>query len=324
MFTKKEKVEAIEALKSMSSPAARVLRGWTWRRLTPIELVPGDIVALEAGDVVPADLRLLEANPLKLKKQPDRWVCASWRRFVSRACCRCWYWWPCEHGLPKFKRDLWSWNGCCCQYRYVNLKLVSIAGMLQDAGWDGYALQTKLEQPSKVLTHAILVIALLLCSGVFIQGKKSTWWVDDLYCACGCAIPEGLPAIEPSFLPLVLGFATKRNSIVRKLPAVETLGSTEITALIRLVRWRLWTRWPSKSLLRCSPTWLSWWHWTRSWNAPYFAQFCQWYEKWMWKETWLVIQPKQPSIQYALDKALRCPGILEKYPRGWVAIWLWP
>ena len=85
--------EAIEALKSMSSPAARVLRDGHMAEIDSKELVPGDIVALEAGDVVPADLRLLEANSLKIEEAALTGESVPVEKdFVSRACCRCWYW----------------------------------------------------------------------------------------------------------------------------------------------------------------------------------------------------------------------------------------
>ena len=106
-----------------------------------------------------------------------------------------------------------------------------IAGILQDADETDTPLKQNLNSLSKVLTYAILVIAAVtFVVGVFIQGKNP---LDELMTSVAlavAAIPEGLPAIVTIVLALGTQVLAKRNSIVRKLPAVETLGSTEIIA----------------------------------------------------------------------------------------------
>ena len=223
--------EAIAALKSMSSPAARVLRDGHVTEVDSKELVPGDIVRLEAGDVVPADMRLLEANSLKIEEAALTGESVPVEKDLTVEV-------AADAGIGD-RVNMAFQNSNVTYGRGVGLvvntgmytEVGHIAGMLQDADETDTPLKQNLNSLSKVLTYAILVIAAVtFVVGVFIQGKNP---LDELMTSVAlavAAIPEGLPAIVTIVLALGTQVLAKRNSIVRKLPAVETLGSTEIIA----------------------------------------------------------------------------------------------
>ncbi|KAA0114277.1 cation-translocating P-type ATPase [Streptococcus sanguinis] len=223
--------EAIAALKSMSSPAARVLRDGHVTEVDSKDLVPGDIVRLEAGDVVPADMRLLEANSLKIEEAALTGESVPVEKDLTVEV-------AADAGIGD-RLNMAFQNSNVTYGRGVGLvvntgmytEVGHIAGMLQDADETDTPLKQNLNSLSKVLTYAILVIAAVtFVVGVFIQGKNP---LDELMTSVAlavAAIPEGLPAIVTIVLALGTQVLAKRNSIVRKLPAVETLGSTEIIA----------------------------------------------------------------------------------------------
>ena len=217
--------EAIEALKSMSSPAARALRDGHVTEVDSKELVPGDIVILEAGDVVPADMRLLEANTLKIEEAALTGESVPVEKHLTVDV-------AADAGLGD-RINMAFQNSNVTYGRgmgvVVNTGMYTevghIAGMLQNAD----ETDTPLKQ--NLLTYAILIIAAItFVVGVFIQGKDPLGELMTSVALAVAAIPEGLPAIVTIVLALGTQVLAKRNSIVRKLPAVETLGSTEIIA----------------------------------------------------------------------------------------------
>lgn len=223
--------EAIEALKSMSSPAARVLRDGHMTEIDSKELVPGDIVSLEAGDVVPADMRLLEANSLKIEEAALTGESVPVEKDVRVTLAE-------DAGIGD-RVNMAFQNSNVTYGRglgvVVNTGMFTevghIAGMLQDADETDTPLKQNLNNLSKVLTYVILVIAAITFAvAVFIRGEHPLTGLLTSVALAVAAIPEGLPAIVTIVLSLGTQVLAKRNSIVRKLPAVETLGSTEIIA----------------------------------------------------------------------------------------------
>ncbi|KXT78567.1 cation-translocating P-type ATPase [Streptococcus sp. DD13] len=222
---------AIEALKSMSSPLARVRRDGHVAEIDSKELVPGDVVLLEAGDVVPADLRLLEAASLKIEEAALTGESVPVEKDLSVALTE-------DAGIGD--RVNMAYQNSNVTYGrglgvVVNTGMYTevghIAGMLANADEADTPLKQSLNHLSKVLTYIILVIAIITCAvGYFVQGKP---FLESLMVAVAlavAAIPEGLPAIVTVVLSLGTRTLAERNSIVRQLPAVETLGSTEIIA----------------------------------------------------------------------------------------------
>ncbi|MTB64963.1 HAD-IC family P-type ATPase [Streptococcus sp. zg-86] len=223
--------EAIDALKSMSSPSAHVLRDGHVTEIDSKELVPGDIVSLEAGDVVPADMRLLEANSLKIEEAALTGESVPVEKDVRMTVAE-------DAGIGD-RVNMAFQNSNVTYGRglgvVVNTGMFTevghIAGMLQEADETDTPLKQNLNNLSKVLTYVILVIAAITFAvAVFIRGEHPLTGLLTSVALAVAAIPEGLPAIVTIVLSLGTQVLAKRNSIVRKLPAVETLGSTEIIA----------------------------------------------------------------------------------------------
>ncbi|MBO1304945.1 cation-translocating P-type ATPase [Enterococcus sp. 669A] len=223
--------QAIEALREMSTPNANVLRDNHVKSIKSTELVPGDVVMLEAGDVVPADLRLLEAASLKIEEAAltGESVPVEKEMIVID-----------EQDVGIGDRVNMAFSNSNVTYGRgrgvvvstgMNTEVGKIAGMLAQADETETPLKNNLNQLGKFLTIAIIVIAaIMFVVGIAING---TSW-DEMFLTsislAVAAIPEGLPAIVTIILALGTQVMAKRNSVIRKLPAVETLGSTDIIA----------------------------------------------------------------------------------------------
>ena len=222
---------AIEALKDMSSQIARVRRNGHIVEIDSRELVPGDIVMLEAGDVVPADMRLLEAASLKIEEAALTGESVPVEKDLSVEV-------AADAGIGD--RVNMAYQNSNVTYGrgsgvVVNTGMYTevgkIADMLANADETDTPLKQNLSQLSKVLTYLVVAIAIVtFIVGVFVRGESPIEGLMTSVALAVAAIPEGLPAIVTIVLSMGTTTLAKRNSIVRKLPAVETLGSTEIIA----------------------------------------------------------------------------------------------
>ncbi|MGT2666081.1 cation-translocating P-type ATPase [Streptococcus rifensis] len=222
---------AIDALKSMSSPSARVLRDGHAKEVDSKELVPGDIVMLEAGDVVPADMRLLEANSLKIEEAALTGESVPVDKDLSVELAE-------DAGIGD-RLNMGYQNSNVTYGRGLGVitntgmytEVGHIANMLANADESDTPLKQNLHQLSKILTYAVLVIAAItFVVSVFVRGEAPLNSLMTAVALAVAAIPEGLPAVVTVVLSMGTQVLAKRNSIIRKLPAVETLGSTEIIA----------------------------------------------------------------------------------------------
>ncbi|MGT2960462.1 cation-translocating P-type ATPase [Streptococcus caballi] len=222
---------AIAALKKMSSPIARVRRDGHVIEVDSKELVPGDIVMLEAGDVVPADMRLLEAASLKIEEAALTGESVPVEKTLSGSV-------AADAGIGD--RVNMAYQNSNVTYGRgsgvitntgMYTEVGKIANMLANADDTDTPLKQNLNQLSKVLTYLVVAIALVtFIVGVFVRGEEPLKGLMVAVALAVAAIPEGLPAIVTIVLSMGTTTLAKRNSIVRKLPAVETLGSTEIIA----------------------------------------------------------------------------------------------
>ncbi|CAM4001389.1 calcium-translocating P-type ATPase, PMCA-type [Catellicoccus marimammalium] len=221
--------EAIDALKEMSTPNARVLRDGKVVEIKSDELVPGDVVLLEAGDVVPADVRFIEAASLKIEESALTGESVPVQKEATTLE---------DPETPIGDRVNMGYMNSNVTYGRgvgivvatgMNTEVGHIAGMLANADETETPLKASLNQLGKVLTIIVLAIAVIMfVVGVFFQQKNVLDMLLTSISLAVAAIPEGLPAIVTIILALGTQKMAKRHALVRKLPAVETLGATDI------------------------------------------------------------------------------------------------
>ncbi|MBU7461236.1 MULTISPECIES: cation-translocating P-type ATPase [Lactiplantibacillus] len=231
VFQESKAEEAINALKEMSAPDATVLRDGQLQTVKSDALVPGDIVSLEAGDIVPADLRLIESASLKVEESTLTGESVPVEKQAEMVA---------DGELPIGDRLNMAYMNSNVTYGRATGIVVAtgmqtevgrIAGMIEAADETTTPLQANLTQLGKSLTILILVIAAVVFGIGMLRGQESL--INMLLTAISlavAAIPEGLPAIVTITLALGTQRMAKRHALVRKLPAVETLGSTDIIA----------------------------------------------------------------------------------------------
>ena len=242
--------QAMDALKQMSSPQARLVRGGETTLVPAAEVVPGDIVLLEQGDIVTADMRLLEAPGLKINEAPLTGESEPVAKVTE----------PLPEVGAKTSADQrnMAFSGTAVTLGRARGLVVStgmstaigrIAELLQEGEDEATPLQLKLGQLGKWLAIA----ALLICAVVFGLGVARGEPVEEMFLVAVslavAAIPEGLPAVVTISLALGARRMAARRALVRRLPAVETLGSvsvicTDKTGTLtenRMLVERLWT-----------------------------------------------------------------------------------
>lgn len=220
--------KALDALKKMAAPEAKVIRDSTVQAIPARELVPGDIVLLEAGNYVPADLRLVESVNLKIDESALTGESVPVEKNAEKIL---------SGEVPLGDRINCAFMGTVVTYGRGKGIVVStgmkteigmIASMLESYEEEVTPLQKKLEETGKVLGIA----SLLICGVVFLMGLfRGIPFLEIFMTAISlavAAIPEGLPAIVTIVLALGLQRMVKKNAIIKKLHAVETLGSTTV------------------------------------------------------------------------------------------------
>lgn len=231
VFQEAKAENAIDALQEMTTPTTRVRRNGVVTQIKSEELVPGDIVLLEAGDIVPADVRLLSANNLKIEEaaltgesvpvEKNTAVMTEEQPPLGE-----------QHNLGFMNTNVTFGTAEAVVIRTgMQTEVGHIASMLNNVEKAMTPLQKNITHLSKVLSILILLIAIVIFIFGTVTGRESV--LDMLLTAISlavAAIPEGLPAIVTITLALGTQSMAKRQALVRKLPAVETLGSTEIIA----------------------------------------------------------------------------------------------
>ncbi|MDD4445387.1 MAG: HAD-IC family P-type ATPase, partial [Eubacteriales bacterium] len=220
--------KSLEALKQLSSPVAMVRREGKTFEIPAAELVPGDIVLLEAGRVVPADLRLLSSVNLKIEESALTGESVPVEKdadFVAVA-----------DALLGDRLNMaylstavsYGRGEGVVSYTGMDTEIGKIARMINEAGTEMTPLQKRLADLGKVLG----IVAVVLCVGLFgvamLQGRDLMEMLLTAISLAVAAIPEGLPAVVTIVLALGVQRMVKVNTIVRRLPSVETLGSVSI------------------------------------------------------------------------------------------------
>ncbi len=219
--------KSLEALQKMSSHAAKVIRDGKLSVIQSKDLVPGDIVILETGDYIPADLRIIEA--VNLKSQESAMTGESVPVDKSEDVIEG------DVGLGDRKNILFS-SSLVTYGRGkgivvgtgMNTEVGKIAKMIDETDEAQTPLQIKLNNLGKTLG----IVALLLCAIIFVvgtcYGKEPIHMFMTAVSLAVAAIPEGLAAVSTIVLAVGVGRMVKRNAIVKKLPAVETLGCASV------------------------------------------------------------------------------------------------
>lgn len=231
VYQERQAENALAALRKMQTPLVRVRREGHVKEIDATELVPGDIVLLEAGDSIPADGRLIEAINVKIDEAAMTGESLPVEK-ISKAM---------EDGdnVPALADRLnFAYMGTALTYGRAEMavtetglktQLGNIASLLQNVEQGRTPLQERLEQMGYYLAMGALVV----CAVVFITGViREEAEVQEMFLTsislAVAAIPEGLPAIITISLALGANRMVKRNALIRKLPAVETLGSVTV------------------------------------------------------------------------------------------------
>jgi Ca2+-transporting ATPase len=220
--------KALEALKKMSSPYSKVKRDSNVVLLKTEEIVPGDIVLLEAGDFVPADMRLIESANLKVEESALTGESVPVEKFTQEIRDR-------EIVIGDRKNMVFS--GSSITYGRatglvtstgMNTEVGKIAGYITKSEPDETPLQKKLSEIGKYISIGVILIAIIIFITGMLRGREFLEMFLTSVSLAVAAIPEGLPAVVTIVLAIGVQKMSKRNAIIRKLPAVETLGSTDI------------------------------------------------------------------------------------------------
>ena len=216
--------KALEALQKMSAPLAKVIRGGEQVRLETAELVPGDIIVLEAGDLVPADARILECANLKADESAMTGESVPVNKQADEVL-------PAETVLGDRSNMVISstviTNGravCVVTGTGMDTEVGRIAGMLMGEEDTSTPLQRKLAEISKTLSFVCLAVCAVMFGVGLLYHRPLLEMLMAAVSLAVAAIPEGLPAIVTIVLALGVQRMVKHNAIVKKLPAVETLG----------------------------------------------------------------------------------------------------
>lgn len=220
--------KALDTLKNLSAPHARVLRDGKETVIDASELVPGDIIRLEAGDFIPADARLIQSASLKSEESALTGESVPAEKDAQAVI---------AEDAPLGDRTNMVFSGCSITYGTatavvtatgMNTEMGNIANLLEAEEESMTPLQKKLAQLGKYLG----ILALAACAIIFVVGILNGIPSMEIFMTAVSlavsAIPEGLPAIVTIVLSIGVQRMVSKNAIIRRLPAVETLGSASI------------------------------------------------------------------------------------------------
>ena len=220
--------KALDALKNMSAPHAKVIRDGKESFINASELVPGDIILLEAGDFVPADARLIRSVSLKSEESALTGESVPSEKDANAVV---------KENAPIGDRTNMVFSGCSITYGTA-MAVVTGTGMNTEMGKIANLLsgevesQTPLQEKLAKLGKWLGLVALAACGVIFVIGLIDQMPPLEIFMTAVSlavsAIPEGLPAIVTIVLSIGVQRMVKKNAIIRRLPAVETLGSASV------------------------------------------------------------------------------------------------
>ncbi len=227
-FQERKAETSIEALKSLTAPLSKVLRDGVIKEVLTKELVPGDIIILETGAVIPADLRLTEAVNLKIQESALTGESVPVEKYTDVL--------PGGDVALGDRINMAFSSGMVTYGRGRGVVIATgmktevgkIANLLQETVDTETPMSRRLEQLGKVLgTAALIICAVIFIVGVLYGNSVISMFMTAVSLAVA-AIPEGLPAVSTVVLAIGVQRMVKRNAIIRTLPSVETLGSATV------------------------------------------------------------------------------------------------
>ncbi|HFD2039449.1 TPA: calcium-transporting P-type ATPase, PMR1-type [Clostridium perfringens] len=220
--------KALDALKELSTPKALVKRDGSLKEILSEDIVPGDIVIIDAGRYIPGDLRLIDTANLKIEESAFTGESVPSEKDASLL--------P-DKEIPIGDQNNMAFMSTLATYGRgvgvvvgtgMNTEIGKIAKMIEQEENDETPLQKKLSELGKILGFLAVGICILIFIISFFQGRDLLEMFLTSISLAVAAIPEGLPAIVAIVLALGVQRMVKKNAIIRKLPAVETLGSVSI------------------------------------------------------------------------------------------------
>lgn len=220
--------KALDELKKMTTPKAIVKRDGVMKEIPSEQVVPGDLIIIDAGRFIPADLRLIETANLKIEESSLTGESLPVEKEAD---------WQSEGEIPVADQRNMAFMSTLSTYgRGVGVavstgmktEIGKIAAMLGNEKQEMTPLQKKLAELGKVLSIGAVIISAIIFIIGFFQGRNALDMFLIAVSLAVAAIPEGLPAIVTIVLALGVQRMIKRKAVVRKLPAVETLGAVSV------------------------------------------------------------------------------------------------
>ncbi len=230
VIQEKKAANALEALRNMTAPTARVLRQGEESVVPASELVPGDIVYLEDGCIVPADIRIIQDSNMKVQEAALTGESVPSEKDGPTVL---------PEDAPLGDRVNMAYSSSIVMYGNatgivvgtgMNTEVGKIADMLDEQDETDTPMKRKLNSVGKILS----LVGLIVCVTIFAIGLiRDGWsaWIDYVFIAISLAIsiiPEGLPATSTIIMALGVQRMAKKNALVKSLPAVETLGGATV------------------------------------------------------------------------------------------------
>lgn len=227
-FTEYKAVRSMEALQKLSSTTTKVRRGGKLQEISAEELVPGDIVVLESGDAIAADLRLIEASGLQVNESSLTGESVPVGKTLE----------PLEEDVPLAERNDMLYKGTALTRGSgegvvvatgMKTELGHISELAQQAGQEEKTpLEKRLDELGQWLVWVTIAIVILVAIAGIVAGRDVFVMVETAIALAVGAVPEGLPIVATVALARGMWRMAKRNALINKLSAVETLGATSV------------------------------------------------------------------------------------------------